>query len=401
VISFERFRTYVPILKWAALISGFFAVFSGIYFIGFLRFEPGENLVSYNNTNSNVFNLSIPAELNFCGEDIPTNDLRIKIVLEKEFMQDQYSRSATQLLFNKAQRWFGYIEPVLKQQGIPDDFKYLAVIESHLANVHSPAGAAGFWQLISNSAINYGLTVNASVDERLNVEKATRAACELIKQAHKVFKNWTLSAAAYNRGINGILRAMKDQGTRDYHQLLLNPETGTFVYRILAYKTLLSNPMHFGIKKKNLRTLPKIPYKSFPVDSTIHDLAAFAKAIGVDVYTLRAHNPWLISNALDNPGKVKFEIKVPKNTKADYSNYLLDLNPYLIVSPEPRLIVADTVQQNTPERSIYVETETPLEDLAKQFHVSVEDLRKWNKLDPSILSVKSESLIVVEPKEVN
>lgn len=401
MISFKRFRTYAPILRWAALISGFFAVFFGLYFIGFLRSEPEENLVSYNNNNSNVFNLSIPTELNFCGEDIPTNDLRIKTVLEKEFMQDQYSRSSTQLLFNKAQRWFGYIEPVLKQQGIPDDFKYLAVIESHLSNAHSHAGAAGFWQLIGNSAINYGLTVNASVDERLNVEKATRAACELIKQAYKVFKNWTLSAAAYNRGINGILRAMKDQGTRDYHQLLLNPETGTFVYRILAYKTLLSKPMHFGIKKNKFKTLPKIPYKIFPVDSSINDLAAFAKVIGVDVYTLKAHNPWLISNALDNPGKVKFEIKVPKNTKADYSNYLLDLNPYLIVSPEPQLIVADTVQQKTPEGSIYIETETLLEDLAKQFHVSVEDLRKWNKLDPSKLSVKSESLVVVEPKEVN
>jgi hypothetical protein len=381
------------------LVTGFFLVFFTVYFIGFLSSKPLENSVSYSNNNSNVFNLSIPSELNFCGEDIPTNDFRIKLVLEKEFMQDQYSRSSTQLLFNKAQRWFGYIEPVLKQQGIPDDFKYLAVIESHLSNVHSRAGAAGFWQLIGNSAVNYGLTINATVDERLNVEKATRAACELILEAHRVFKNWTLSAAAYNRGINGILRAMKDQGTRDYHQLLLNPETGTFVYRILAYKTLLSNPIHFGIQKKKLRTLPKIPYKTVVVDSSIKNLDAFAKTIGVDFYTLKAHNPWLISSSLDNPDRLKFEIKIPKNKTADYSNYLLDLNPQLSFAPETRATVVDSLQQKMPEGSIYVETETRLEDLAKQFHVSIEDLRKWNQLDPSKLSVKSESLIVVEPKE--
>lgn len=400
MISFQRFRSYAPILKWIGFISGFLLLFFIVYFIGFLSSEPLENQVSYNNNNSNVFNLSIPSELNFCGEDIPTNDLRIKRVLEKEFMQDQYSRSSTQLLFNKAQRWFGYIEPVLKQHGIPDDFKYLAVIESHLSNVHSRAGAAGFWQLIGNSAVNFGLTINATVDERLNVEKATQAACELILQAHKVFKNWTLSAAAYNRGINGILRAMKDQGTRDYHQLLLNPETGTFVYRILAYKTLLSNPIHFGIKKKKLRTLPKIPYKTLAVDSSIKDLLAFAKFIGVDFYTLKAHNPWLISTSLDNPGKLKFEIKIPKNKSADYSNYLLDLNPYLSFSPEPLVALVDSLQQKGPEESIYVESEMSLDELAKQFHVSVEDIRKWNKLDPSKLSVKSESIIVVEPKEV-
>lgn len=386
-------------LYWIGLITAFTLLFAGIYLVAFLFSQPSENTISYNDNNSNVFNLSIPSKLNFCGEDIPTNDFRVKLVLEKEFMQDQYSRSSTQLLFNKAQRWFAYIEPILKQQGIPEDFKYLAVIESHLSNVHSPAGAAGFWQLIGNSALNYGLTVNTTVDERLHVEKATRAACELIKEAYQVFNNWTLSAAAYNRGINGILRAMKDQGTRDYHQLLLNPETGTFVYRVLAYKTLLSDPSHFGIKKKKFRTLPKIPYKSIVVDSSIKDLNAFAKIIGVDVYTLKAHNPWLISSSLDNPGKLKFEIKIPKNTTADYSNYLLDLNPYLTVSSEALTLSVDSLKEKEPEESIYVEAETSLDDLAKQFHVSVEDLRKWNKLDPSKLIVKSESLIVVEPKE--
>jgi membrane-bound lytic murein transglycosylase D len=384
----------------AVSVFGFLILIFLLYALLFSYTNPTVNQVSYSNNNSNVFNLSIPAKLNFCGEDIPTNDYRIKGVLEREFMQSQYSRSSTQLLFNKAQRWFGYIEAVLKQEGIPDDFKYLAVIESHLSNVHSPAGAAGFWQLIANSAINGGLTVNATVDERLNVEKATRAACGLIKQAHMVFKNWTLSAAAYNRGINGILRAMNDQGTRDYHQLLLNPETGTFVYRILAYKTLLSNPMHFGIKKKQLRTLPKISYKIFRVDSSIHNLFDFAGHIGVSYRTLKGHNPWLIADKLDNPSGITFEIKVPKNSKADYSNYLSDLHPLVNLASDTLRELKDSTAVKANENKVYVDAEISLEDLAKRFHVSSNDLIKWNRLDPKTNTLEKQHVIVIDPAEI-
>ncbi len=381
-------------------VVGFLILISLLYALFFSYTHPTVNQVSYSNNNSNVFNLSIPVKLNFCGEDIPTNDYRIKGILEKEFMQNQYSRSSTHLLFNKAQRWFGYIEAVLKQEGIPDDFKYLAVIESHLSNVHSSAGAAGFWQLITNSAINGGLTVNATVDERLNVEKATRTACGLIKQAHMVFKNWTLSAAAYNRGINGILRAMKKQGTRDYHQLLLNPETGTFVYRILAYKTLLSNPRHFGINTKQIRTLPKIPYKIFRVDSNIGNLSDFARHIGVSYSTLKGHNPWLIADKLDNPTGILFEIKVPKNSKTDYSNYLSDLHPLVNFASDTLRALKDSTVLKTPENTVYVDTQIRLEDLARQFHVSSNDLIKWNRLDPKTNTLEKQHVIVIDPAEI-
>ncbi len=280
---------------------------------------------------------------------------------------------------------------------MPEDFKYLAVIESHLSNVYSPAGAAGFWQLIPNSAVNFGLVVNSTVDERLHVQKATRAACKLILQAYKVFNNWTLCAAAYNRGINGILRAMKDQKTRDYHTLLLNPETGAFVYRIIAYKTLLTNPSHFGIHKKSLRLLPKINYKKIKVDSSIRDLSKFASHLKIDLQTLRDHNPWLISDHLENPEGLKFEIRIPKNLKIDYGNYISDLHPNAI-RPESGIVPAsDTIPLNKPEQSIFIEGETKLEIIAKEFHVSTKDLKKWNQLDSTKTSVKSRSLIVVEP----
>ncbi len=401
MIFFQSFKPTKSKFFLLILTTAFLILFSFVYYLTFLFTQPKSNQVSYADNNSNVFNLSIPARLNFCGEDIPTNDFRLKTILEHEFLQDQYLRSSTQILFNKAQRWFGYIEPVLKQQGIPDDFKYLAVIESHLSNVYSPAGAAGFWQLMSSSAINYGLRVNSCVDERLHVEKATRAACELIKQAHKVFKNWTLSAAAYNRGISGILRAMKNQGTRDYHQLLLNPETGAFVYRILAYKTLLSKPSHFGIQKKTIRVLPKIQYKSFAVDSSINYLELFAHHLGVELNTLKRHNPWLISNQLENKEGQVYEFKIPKNKKADYSKYLIDLNPYLSFSEETPIIIQDSLVKQPKENTVFVDEEIALDKLAKQFHISVEDLRKWNKLSPEKMTIKSQSIVVVEPPGEN
>lgn len=301
--------------------------------------EPTQNNVSYLDNNFSVLGLNIPSNLHFCGERIPSNSYEIKKDLDKEFFNNTYWKNNSQLLFHKAQRWFPYIEPILKQEGVPDDFKYLAVIESHLSNVNSPVGAAGFWQLVPVTAGYYGLEVNANVDERYHVEKSTRVACQLIKQAYKVFKNWTLTAAAYNRGIGGILRAMKQQGTNDYHKLVLNPETGSFVYRILAYKTLFSSPSHFGIKKKKWSYFPKIAYTVYKVDSTITDLDGFARLLGVRTITLKQFNPWLIGGELPNPAKKTYEIRIPKNRTADYTGYVRDLLPGSVFVFEP---VADT-----------------------------------------------------------
>lgn len=371
-----------------------------IYFLVVLFSLPGENVLSYRNNNANVFDLSIPASINFCGEDIPTNDVRIKTILEREFMQDQYSRSATQLLFNKARRWFPYIEPVLKKEGVPDEFKYLAVIESHLSNVYSRAGAAGFWQLLANSAQANGLIVNESVDERLHVQRATQAACRLIKQAYKVFGNWTLSAAAYNRGINGILRAMKDQGNTDYHQLLLNPETGSFVYRILAYKTLLSNPEHFGISKKALKPLSPIPYKRIKVDSSISDLRRFARQMKFDYATMKAHNPWLISERLDNPEGRSFEIVIPKRLKDDYSLYLNDLHPGFIKAAEALIPETDSLLKEQAIHYVVIDKETGLEQIAAQYSITPGQLRQINRLDSSVRTVNSGTLLIPAKKQL-
>ncbi|MDP3557397.1 MAG: transglycosylase SLT domain-containing protein [Bacteroidota bacterium] len=286
---------------------------------------PSTNLVSYTNNNQIVLGLNIPSNLEFCGEKIPLNSLSIKEDLEKEFFNNNYWKHNSAVLFAKAQKWFPYIEPILKQQGVPDDFKYVAVIESHLSNIVSPAGAAGFWQLMPSSARNYDLEVNEMVDERLDVEKATRAACRHLKDAYAVFNNWTLSAAAYNLGIGGIQAALKKQKSNNYYDLLLNSETGSFVYRILAYKTLFSNPTHFGIKKKKWNYFAKIPLKTYKVDSSVTNISHLAKQIGCSKTIIKLYNPWLLGETLNNPENKIYEFKIPKNLKKDYSTYILDL----------------------------------------------------------------------------
>jgi membrane-bound lytic murein transglycosylase D len=367
---------------------------------------PTPNTVSYTDSNFSVLGLNIPANLHFCGEKIPSNDFEIKKDLEKEFFNNNYWKTNSVILFHKAQRWFPYIEPILKQEGIPDDFKYLAVIESHLSNVTSPVGAAGFWQLVPITAGYFGLEVNAEVDERYDVEKATRTACQLLKQAYKVFKNWTLTAAAYNRGIGGIINAMKQQHTDNYYDLMLNSETASFIYRILAYKTLFSSPGHFGIKKRSWNYYPKVPYHVHKVDSSITNLAAFATHINSTVGTIKLFNPWLLKTTLHNPGNKTYLIKVPRDN-GDYSGYARDL-----LAAEGNLIQYasnPTVLQNMNadsvnligRKTIYhvVRVEEPLKDLAAFFKVTEEDLRKWNNLGDAVNAVEGQTLTIYYNKD--
>ena len=364
----------------------FFLVFVISYvIIRVFIYPPTLNTVSYANNNFHVLGLNIPRNLEFCGEKIPTNDYRIRRQLEKEFFTSTYWKNNSVLIFNRAQRWFPYIEPILKREGIPDDFKYLAVIESHLSNVTSPAGAAGFWQLVPVTAANFGLEVNEFVDERYDVEKATYAATKHIKQGYNSFKNWTLSAAGYNRGIGGIQKALRNQKGNSYYDLLLNPETGSFVYRILAYKTLLSDPSHYGIKKKKLVYAGKVPVEIHKVDSTIHDLKDFAAHLGCNLVTLKVFNPWLLKNSLPNPAKKNYLIRVPKKKNGDYSAYARDLLPegdVLLPYAGDSTITSSAAADTLLQKTIYhvVKINEPLSKLAEFFDVKVEDLKKWNKL---------------------
>lgn len=267
--------------------------------------------------------------MHFCNDTLPLDNIEVKASIQKEFYETGLikNKQAILLLFARAERWFPFIEPIIKQYHLPDDIKYIAVIESHLSNVTSPMGAKGFWQLLPATAQNYGLEINEYVDERLDVEKSTIAACKYIKDAYAQLQNWTLVAAAYNYGINGIKYQIDKQNTSSYHLLKLNKETKEFVYRIIAYKTIFLYPEHFGIKRK-LKAKYKLPLKSIKIDSTIHQLQFLSKYLNCPKLLLKAFNPWLLSEQLPNPTQKTYVFKYPHQTQADYSGYISDLLGY-------------------------------------------------------------------------
>lgn len=361
-----------------------------------LYFKGGnENFPSYQNNNFSVFGLNIPRNLSFCDEKIPTNDYALKDNLEKEFFKNKQWKNNAGYLFSKAQKWFPYIEPILKKEGVPDDFKYVAVIESHLSNAVSPAGAAGFWQLVPSTARHYGLIVNEGVDERLDIEKSTHAACKLIKYAYSIFKNWTLTAAAYNLGVGGIQNALANQKSDNYYDLLLNRETGSFIYRILAYKTLFANPEHLGLKKKSLKYYPKVPVKIIKVDSSITNLNHFAKKINCNIALLKLFNPWLVSDKLENPDKHVYEFKIPKKSNADYSSYYADLmKSDIIDSNSVQLAVVDTLLTKENVINHLVSATENLKDIAEFYDVNETDLKAWNNLKDSVAIKPGDKLII-------
>jgi membrane-bound lytic murein transglycosylase D len=184
--------------------------------------------------------------LNFAGEKVPLEKFDIRERVEREFIVNSYWHSFTILAIKRSARFFPVIEPILKEYGIPDDFKYLAVIESGLANVVSSAGASGIWQLMKDPAESFGLEVNSEVDERYHIEKATKAACRYLLMAHSRFNNWTLAAASYNMGMSGVERQLERQYTRDYYELHLNEETSRYMGRILSLKEIMKKPESYG-----------------------------------------------------------------------------------------------------------------------------------------------------------
>ncbi|MDF2438520.1 MAG: hypothetical protein K0Q95_2896 [Bacteroidota bacterium] len=268
----------------------------------------------YFNASYKVLSIRIPKNLNFAGEKVPINDFIVRESMEKELIINTYWQSQSLLIHKRASRWFPLIEPILKQHNIPDDFKYIAIIESQLTNAVSPQGATGFWQLVEPTAKGYGLVINEEVDERYDVERATQAACKYFKEAYKIFNNWTLVAASYNRGMNGIQAAMDKQKVDNYYDLLLTDETARYIYRILAIKEIISRPKVYGfiLRKKDL--YPPLSTKKITVDTTINDLAVFAISQKINYRILKTFNPWLRLNTLTNPEGKKYIIEVPKGS---------------------------------------------------------------------------------------
>ncbi len=255
--------------------------------------------------------IEIPDDLNFAGESVPLEDPEILERVDREFLVNTYWQSNALLMMKRAHKYFPVIEPILAKNGIPDDFKYLAVAESGLQNAVSPAGARGFWQIMKGTAKEYGLEVNSNVDERYHVEKATQVACEYLKKWKKRFGSWTLTAAAYNAGPSGIRKYMDIQKADNYYDLLLGEETGRYVFRIMAIKEIISNPDKYGFDVEKEDFYNAVPTFSVEVDTSVASWADFAKLYEINYKILKRHNPWLREPHLNNSTGKKYVVEIP------------------------------------------------------------------------------------------
>lgn len=261
----------------------------------------------------NVYALPMPENLDFAGETVPLSDPDVRERMDRELLVNTYWQSNGLLLIKRANKYFPVIEPILAKQGVPDDFKYLAVIESGLQNVVSPAGARGIWQIMPATAREYGLEVNDNVDERYHLEKATEAACMYLLNSKERFGNWTLAAAAYNAGNAGINRRLDGQQVEDYYNLLLGEETGRYMFRILALKEILSDPKKYGFNFRESDLYNLVPSFKVEVDTAVADLAAFANFHEINYKVLKIHNPWLREPKLNNRSRKLYEIEIPQD----------------------------------------------------------------------------------------
>jgi membrane-bound lytic murein transglycosylase D len=252
-----------------------------------------------------------PAKIDFAGENVPLNISDVKERLDRELLVNANLHSSTLLIMKRANRVFPIIEPILKQYAVPDDFKYLAVIESNLTNAVSPAGARGIWQFMPQTAKEKGMEVTETVDERYHLEKATEAACKYLIEAKNKFGNWTLAAASYNGGVAGVNKQIDNQKVPSYYDLLLNEETSRYVFRILALKEIMKNPEKFAFNLSPSELYQNIPTKKVEVTSSIADLAQFAKDQGINYKILKIHNAWLRDTKLDNPSGKTYYFDIP------------------------------------------------------------------------------------------
>ena len=252
-----------------------------------------------------------PSKLDFAGENTPLQLDDVRERFDRELLVNVNLHASTILAIKRAHRAFPIIEPILKKNGIPDDFKYLAVIESGLVNAVSSAGARGIWQFMPETAKERGMEVNDNVDQRYDLAKSTQAACSYLLNAKAKLGSWTLAAASYNGGMAGVNKQIVIQKVSNYYDLLLTEETYRYVFRILALKEIMNNPVKYGYTIAKNEMYSGLPTRKIEVDSSISDLADFAKAQGINYKILKIHNPWLRETKLINAEGKKYQIEIP------------------------------------------------------------------------------------------
>lgn len=299
------------LLPWLAII-----ILATYTYLEFEEFEEqAADFVEYTElpqgVSVNAIAIELPDTLQFAGEVVPLNIPDVRERLDREMHINAYWHTNTIFLLKRAHRWLPQIAEILKEEGIPDDFKYMPAIEGAFLNDISPKAAVGFWQFRKDAAKEFGLEVNRQVDERYDPLKSTRAACKYLKKAHNKFGNWTLVAASFNRGRAGIIRAMDNQKVDNYYDLMLNDETSRYVFRILAAKEIIEHPQRYGfhVPDEQLYNIEAVHYVAITED--VDSWVDWANENGINLKLLKRHNPWIQGNSLTVSGKKDYQVAIP------------------------------------------------------------------------------------------
>lgn len=266
-----------------------------------------------------IYAPSIPDTLTFCGEKVPLNIYYVREGLDRELVSNMYYQSNTLFNIKRATRYFPTIERILKEEGVPQDLKYLCVIESGLQCVTSPAGAQGWWQFMKSTGQKYGLEINDDVDMRNHLELSTRAACRYLKDLRARFGNWTAAAAAYNCGENGLERRFANQHQSSYYDLYLNRETSRYVYRILTLKLIMQHPQDYGYYVRRCDTYPELPTTEVTLSGQNVDIVQFAIDNGTSYKMLRTLNPWIATDNFKNKAGKSYKVLIPTKKGTEYN----------------------------------------------------------------------------------
>ena len=300
--------------------SGLLAFFLLLLYIGYdqsvnktniLFNEPEEDEAKESEQLFVAVSYDLPEEVSFAGEPVPMDLPDVRERLDKELQINVYLHSSTLFLLKRANRWFPQMQEILKEHEIPDDFKYLPLIESAMINSRSPKDAVGYWQILESSGKELGLEITNEVDERYDPIKSTEAACKYLKKAYDKFGSWTLVAASYNRGMAGVSRELKEQNVTSYYDLHLNDETSRYMFRLMAIKEIFQHPEKYGFKLKPEHLYQPEQVKHVEVEESIKDLITFAQAQGSNYKLLKRHNPWLRQNKLTVKKGKKYRIALP------------------------------------------------------------------------------------------
>lgn len=305
-------------------VSNFLSIATLVILFGYITYNESSNPtrdtisdegvigIDYGNADHlPAISFEVPKQLTFAGEPVPLDIPDVHERLDKELQINSYWHSNTMFLMKRANRWLPQMEKILAEYEIPEDFKYLPLIESNLMNVTSYKDAVGYWQILKSSGRELDLEITREVDERYDPLKATEAACKYLRRSYRKFGSWTMVAASYNRGMAGVDRAMEAQGVDSYYDLYLNDETSRYVFRILAIKEISEHPQRYGFKIDPSHLYQQEPLRYVEVDETVKSLVKFAKEHGTNYKLLKHHNPWLRDDQLTVKKGKKYLIAIP------------------------------------------------------------------------------------------